>query len=177
MRIALLLLSTTLFASCSCQRGSDDAALVASTEQVAIQQTASARANTAAAAAKELARLQAAHFAAYSDAVSVVQSYLSAVGAQDWKKANPYWTNQRPGSGEASLRSLKKLHSLRIENDTPRALDKEPIPNALEVPVNLRASFQDGRPMQRYRGWYGVRRKVSGDGWEITSASIDAVAR
>lgn len=177
MRIALLLLGTTLFASCSCQRDSSDAPSASGPKKTAIEQSAAATPVANPAATAELARLRDARYAAYSDAASAVQGYLSAVGAQDWKKANPYWSNQRPGSGEADLRSIQKLYALRIENDTPKALDQEPVPNALEVPVTLRASFQDGQPMRRYRGWYRLRRKVSGDGWEITSASIDAVPR
>lgn len=177
MRIALLLLSTTLFASCSCQRDADDAQATTSTQQTATQPSDAATSAVDAAAIEKLARLQDARYAAYSDATSAVQSYLAAVGAQDWKKADVFWTNQRPGSGDADLRALKKVHALRIENDTPEALDKEAVPKALEVPVNLRASFQDGQPMRRYRGWYRVRKKVSGEGWEITSASIDAVPR
>lgn len=129
------------------------------------------------AAVQKLARLQDQRYAAFSGAASAVQAYLAAVGGQDWKKADVYWVNQQPGSGEADLRSLKKLQSLRIENDTPEALDKEAVPKALEVPVNLRANFQEGKPMRRYRGWYRVRQKVSGEGWEITSASIDEVPR
>ncbi|MCY7353572.1 MAG: hypothetical protein LH470_00500 [Lysobacter sp.] len=177
MRIALLLLGTTLFASCSCQRGSDDVQTMASPQDAVATQPAVATSDANPAAAAELARLRDARYAAYADAASAVQGYLSAIGAQDWKKANPYWSNQQPGSGEADLRSMKKLHALRIESDTPKALDQEPVPNALEVPVNLRASFQDGQPLRRYRGWYRLRRKVSGEGWEITSASIDAVPR
>jgi len=177
MRIALLLLGTTLFAGCSCQRSADDAQAVALQQQTAMQPSSTTTPVADAAAVEALARLQEARYAAYSGAVSAVQGYLAAVGAQDWKKADPYWANQQPGSGEANLRSLDKLQSLRIENDTPTMLDKEPVPAALEVPVRLRASFQDGRPMQHYRGWYRVRREVSGEGWEITSASIDSAPR
>lgn len=177
MRIALLLLGTTLFASCSCQRDADDAQATTSPQVTSTQPSAITTSVADAAAVEQQTRLQQARYAAYSEAVSAVQSYLAAVGAQDWKKADPYWANQRPGSGEANLRSLEKLHSLRIENDTPTTLDKEAVPKAFQVPVTLRASFQDDRPMQRYRGWYRVRHKVSGEGWEITSASIDAVPR
>ncbi len=176
MRIALLLLSTTLFASCSCQRDADNAQAT-STPPTATQPPDTTTPAVDEAAIQKLARLQDQRYAAFSGAASAVQAYLAAVGGQDWKKADMFWVNQRPGPGEADLRSLKTLQSLRIENDTPDALDKNPVPKALEVPVNLRANFQDGRPMQRYRGWYRVRQKVSGEGWEITSASIDAVPR
>lgn len=176
MRTALLLLSTTLFASCSCQRDADD--VQATTAPSAAAQPASGATPTVdEVQIQKLARLQDQRYAAFSGAASAVQSYLAAVGARDWKKADVFWVNAKPGSGEADLRSLKKLQSLRIENDTPEALDKEAVPKSLEVPVNLRANFEGGEPMRRYRGWYRVRQKVSGDGWEITSASLDAVPR
>ncbi len=175
MRIALLLLSTTLFASCSCQRDADDAQATTSTPTAT--QPSAAAPSVDEAEIQKLAGLQDQRYAAFSSAASAVQSYLGAVGAKDWKKADVFWVNQRPGSGEADLRALENLSSLRIENDTPEQLDKEAVPKAMEVPVNMRASFKNGAPMRRYRGWYRLRQKVSGEGWEITSASIDPVPR
>lgn len=176
MRIALLLLSTTLFAGCSCQRDADETQATVSTPAPAPTPGATTPAVDEA-AIQALARLQDQRYAAFAGAATTVQSYLAAVGGQDWKQADGFWVNARPGSGEADLRSLAKLQSLRIENDTPVALDKEAVPKSLEVPVTLRAIFKNDQPMQRYRGWYRVRQKVSGEGWEITSASIDAVPR
>ncbi|MGI8561335.1 MAG: hypothetical protein ACR2J7_07875 [Luteimonas sp.] len=46
-------------------------------------------------------------------------------------------------SCEADLRTLDSLCALRIHNGTPTALDSEPAPNALEIPVALRASLDD----------------------------------
>ncbi|MEO6365885.1 MAG: hypothetical protein ABIO38_07560 [Luteimonas sp.] len=175
MRIALLLLSTTLFASCSCQRDAEDAPATAT--QKATQPSEATKPAVDEAELQQLARLQDQRYAAFSGAASTVQSYLAAVGARDWKKADGFWVNQSPGTGEADLRSVKTLQSLRIENETPEALDKEAVPKALQVPVNLRANVAGGEPTKRYRGWYRVRQKVSGEGWEITSASIDAVPR
>lgn len=176
MRITLLLLSTVLFASCSCQRDAEDVQATTPPSATALPASAATPAVDDVEIQK-LARLQDRRYAAFSGAASAVQGYLAAVGAQDWKKADVSWVNGKPGSGEADLRTLKTLHSLRIENDTPEALDEESVPKALEVPVNLRASFTGGEPMRRYRGWYRVRQKVSGGGWEITSASVDAVPR
>jgi hypothetical protein len=115
---------------------------------------------------------------AMREAVSVVHAYLTALGGDDRAKADAFWAGGKPParSGEADLRTLETLHALRIQNGTPSALDSEPVPNALEIPVELRASLDDA-PMQRYRGWYRLRRAVAGGGWEITSASIDALPR
>jgi hypothetical protein len=111
-------------------------------------------------------------------AVSTLHRYLAALGDVDRAKADGFWTGRGPpaASGEADLRSLENLRSFRTENGTPKPLDSSPVPNALEIPVELRASLK-GVPMRRYRGWYRMRRAVSDDGWEITSASIQAVAR
>jgi hypothetical protein len=116
--------------------------------------------------------------AAMHAAVSTLHRYLAALGGTDRGKADAFWAGKRPpaASGEADLRSLQGLQSLRTENGTPRPLDSEAVPNALEIPVDLRASLA-GKPLQRYRGWYRMRRAVADGGWEITSASIEAVAR
>ena len=111
-------------------------------------------------------------------AVSTLHRYLAALGGADRAKADAFWTGKTPpaASGEADLRSLKDLHSFRIENGTPKPLDSESVPNALEIPVELRANLQ-GQPLRRYRGWYRMRRAVADGGWEITSASITPVTR
>jgi hypothetical protein len=112
------------------------------------------------------------------EAVSTLHRYLTALGGEDRTKADAFWAGGKPParSGEADLRTLDGLHALRIQNGTPTALDSEPVPSALEIPVELRASFDDA-PMQRYRGWYRLRRAVADGSWEITSASIDALPR
>ena len=48
------------------------------------------------------------------------------------------------------------------------------MPDALEIPVTLRAGMKDG-PARRYEGYYRLRRTLDKAGWELTSARIDAV--
>ena len=116
--------------------------------------------------------------AAMHAAVSTLHRYLAALGGSDRAAADAFWAGKAPPavSGEADLRSLEKLQSLRSENGTPQPLDSEAVPNALEIPIELRASLQ-GQPLRRYRGWYRMRRAVADGGWEITSASIAPLTR
>ncbi|MGH8031910.1 MAG: hypothetical protein ACREO8_05965 [Luteimonas sp.] len=109
-------------------------------------------------------------------AVSALQRYLAALGRDDHANADTFWVDKHPptDSVEADLRSLKGLHGLRIESGTPKPLDSDPVPRALEIPITLRASLKDS-PMRHYTGWYRLRRASSDDRWEITSASVDAV--
>jgi hypothetical protein len=111
-------------------------------------------------------------------AVSTLHRYLAALGGTDRAAADAFWAGKGPpaASGEADLRSLEKLHSLRSQNGNPKPLDSEVVPNALEIPVELRAGLQ-GQPVRRYRGWYRMRRAVADGGWEITSASIAPITR
>lgn len=126
------------------------------------------------------AAAQRARTAAIQDAVSTLHRYLTDLGGADRAKADRYWSGGRPAdAGEADLRTLGAgardvLRALRIENGAPKALDGAAVPAALEIPVTLRASLA-GAPAQRYRGWYRLRRKITGEGWEITSAGIDRV--
>lgn len=114
--------------------------------------------------------------AALQSAVDTLHRYLAALAAADRTTADAGWAGGRvpARSGEADLRTLQGLHTLRIENGTPVALDSAVVPTALEIPVRLRVSRQ-GAPLKLYAGWYRMRRAISGDGWEITSASIDAL--
>ena len=114
--------------------------------------------------------------AALQSAVDTLQRYLAALGADDKAKADAYWAGGRvpARSGEADLRALRDLRAVRIENGAPKALDSGPVPDALEIPVELRVSRGDAG-QQRYAGWYRLRRGISGGRWEITSASIDAL--
>ena len=116
--------------------------------------------------------------AAMYAAVATLHRYIAALGGDDRAKADAFWAGKRPPAetGEADLRNLTDLRALRSNNGTPKALDDEGIPNALEIPIELRVS-QEGKPLQRYHGWYRMRRAVADGGWEITSASIAAVAR
>lgn len=113
---------------------------------------------------------------ALQDAVSTVHRYLTALGAGVPAKSDPFWSGGKPPRprNEADLPGLDGLRSLRIENGAPRALDTLPIPEALEIPVNLRAGMQ-AAPMRRYQGYYRLRRTLDKQGWELTSARIDAV--
>ena len=115
---------------------------------------------------------------AMSAAVSTLHRYLAAVGGQDWAKADVLWSNDQPParSGEADLRTLVGLQSLRIENGKPKALDAESVPNSLEIPVQLRAHLEQ-TGTTRYQGWYRLRRNVADGSWEITSASINVQSR
>ena len=152
-------------------RGADDAELAAQPAATVDAQPAPSAADAAAtAAAREVARQR--DDAMYA-AVGTVQRYLAALGGDDRAKADAFWADGRPpaASGEADLRTLTGLRGLRIENGTPKPLDGDAVPSALEVPVSLRAGIAAGG-VQRYTGWYRVRRTVSGDAWQITSASV-----
>jgi hypothetical protein len=128
-------------------------------------------------AAKSRARNRQRDEALYA-AVATLQRYLAALGGEDRAQADAFWVGDRPpaDSHEADLRMIENLRGLRIENGRPKALDSQPVPSALEIPVELRVSVE-GEPLRRYRGWYRLRRAVADGGWEISSASVDAVRR
>ncbi|WP_237642490.1 hypothetical protein [Stenotrophomonas panacihumi] len=109
--------------------------------------------------------------AAFSAAVSVVHAYITALPARTGE-ADAMWTGGRPSPvpDDANLRSLEGLNSLRIESGEPTALDKNTPPQAVEVPVKLTARMSGGN--RHYTGWYRLRPRVDGSGWEITSASL-----
>ncbi len=169
--VVLLLCAAAGLRSCLHDDG-DDAASTQAGAPVAQPNAADATATADATAAQRA--LIARRNEAIADAVSALHAYLAALGGEDRAKADAYWAGGKPPAraGEADLRDLKNLRALRSENGTPSPLDSEPVPNALEIPIELRASFSDA-PQRRYRGWYRLRRAVSGDGWEITSASVD----
>lgn len=110
---------------------------------------------------------------AMSQAVSQLHGYLGAIGAKDWDKADSYWSGGKPPPrpDDYAVRALADMQALRIQNDRPQPLDSEQPSNAIEVPVRLRATLDSGGSRQ-LAGWYRLRRKVDGSGWEITSASL-----
>lgn len=112
--------------------------------------------------------------AAMREAVSVLHQYLTALGTGDPEKYAPFWAGGKASasSDEADLRRLNGLMSLRIENGTPTTLDTLPVPQALEIPVTLRAALKD-QPLRRYSGKYRLRKRIGDEGWEITSASVE----
>jgi len=106
-------------------------------------------------------------------AVSQLHDYLGALGADDRARADAQWSGGRPPprADDYALRALDNLSALRIQNERPVPLDKQLPSASLEIPVRLRASLDDGQTRQ-LQGWYRLRRKVDGSGWEITSASL-----
>lgn len=109
-------------------------------------------------------------------AVSTLHEYIAALPGSDRAKADAFWVGGKPParSGEADLRELEQPRALRLRNDTPTLLGASP--DALQIPVDLRVNLAD-TTTRNYRGWYRMRRAITGDRWEITSASIDVVQR
>jgi hypothetical protein len=114
---------------------------------------------------------QAARIAALRGAVAALHDYLRLLH-EDRARADQAWSGGRAGGGEADLRMLDAVARLRIETGTPTALDRLDPTAAVEIPVALRAAVPGGT--RAYEGVYRLRRRVAGDGWEITSAAIDA---
>lgn len=102
----------------------------------------------------------------------MVHAYLGAVASQDLERANAYWTGGKPPPrpDDQALRAIEGLRAIRINNTIPTNLDQESPPRALQVPVVLRISHAEGS--SEMTGSYRVRRKVDGQGWEITSADL-----
>ena len=107
-----------------------------------------------------------------SASVSTVHAYVAAVAAKDWAKADAYWSGGKPPPrpDDFALRGVEDLRSLRINNESPKPLDSEAPPQSVEIPVTLRVRKDTG--VYEIHGWYRLRRKIGGDGWEITSASL-----
>ena len=171
MRGSLLMVMTVLLlGGCSCSR--QPAAEPAATNANASSQAAPAQDPVAAASQAAMAQAQASNAAALSQAASTVHAYLAAVAGKDWNKADAYWVGGKPPPqpDDYSVRSLQDLGSMRINNEAPKPLDKEIPTRAVEIPVVLRVRKNDG--IHEIKGWYRLRQKISGDGWEITSASM-----
>lgn len=173
VRWIVLGMTLLLFVSCSCQREPD--ATARKPEAAAPATDAPTAAQIAESEAAQALALKYAR--ALQDAASTVHSYLGELSGGRREEADKRWAYHRlpQGNEEADLRSLTDLLALQIRNDEPKALDKEPVPESIEVPVNLRASFKNGE-VRRYTGWYRLRRSpVSDSSWELTSVSLSVV--
>jgi hypothetical protein len=166
----VMLFAMLWLGGCSCHRDPEVAA-----QPDATPEAASVPADTEDTApdpdAAQDAAARRARNAAFAAAVSVVHGYMTALPARTGE-ADAMWTGGRPSPvpDDANLRSLEGLNSLRVESGEPTALDKASPPEAVEVPVKLTARMSGGN--RHYTGWYRLRPRVDGSGWEITSASL-----
>lgn len=173
MRVLPLLLATALVAGCSCQR-------TPTAEEAPAQQAAAstpAHAGAPAGTTDEeqttaAADAQAARAGIGNGAASTVHAYLQALLAGG-AASDRFWTGGKPAPhpDDAGLRSaLGDTTALRIFTRQPVALDRETPAHAVEVPVELRLSDAGGT--RNFKGWYRLRRTLDGEGWELTSASL-----
>ncbi len=111
---------------------------------------------------------------ALSGASATVHSYLADLASRDLVRADRWWADGNPGQspGDAVLRALPAIRSMKINTGVARALDAETPPRAVEVPVRLRLDMGDQRSVHM-RGHYWLRAHAGGGGWAITSASLD----
>ncbi len=109
------------------------------------------------------------------EAAATVHRYLALLQDPDPGRSDGYWSGGKPAPhpDDANLRALQGLRSLRVRNGTPRALDQQSPTQTVEVPVQLVASSDSGT--RRFTGWYRLRRRVDGSGWELTAASLQPV--
>lgn len=164
----LLLLSLS---HCSCQRQTD-----AEAEPPSPADTPSALPGPAPAATASPSQDPAASAAqAARDAVTALHTYLGLLPGPERERADAYWSGGRPlaGSGDWLLREVPGLGNMRVDSEPPRPLDQESPPRAFEIPVRLRLVTDAGPG--RLHGWYRLRARIDGQGWEITSAQLDPV--
>ncbi len=111
---------------------------------------------------------------AATEASSTLRAYLTVL-LNSKPDADAFWSGGKPAPrpDDAVLRTLQGLQSLRMETGAAQPLDREDPPRALEVPIRITAATAEGR--RRFGGWYRMRMRVDGQGWEITSASIQPV--
>ncbi len=173
MRVLPLLIVTALAAGCSCQRTPSVEAVpeqsIATT--AAVKQSAAA-ANEGDASASPSKAVGTVNAEVGRGAANTVHTYLQALLAGG-DASNRFWTGGRPAPrpDDAGLRSaLSDTTSMRIFTHQAVALDRETPARAVEVPVDLRLS--DASATRTYKGWYRLRRKLDGEGWELTSASL-----
>jgi len=168
MRTMLSLAALLLIAGCSCQRNAEQ-----SQEATAIAEaTAPEQEQAPLVQPGQPKETLPSEKAGYAEAASTLHAYLRAIAAKQWNEADGYWTGGKAPSqaGDASVRAVKDLRSMRIQNDSPKPLDQESPARSIEIPVTLRVGETTG--ITGINGWYRMRRKVGGDGWEITSASL-----
>lgn len=156
-------------AHCSCQKQAGTGAVAEIPADAAL--AAGNAAPTAGTPATETTGAGASAIAA-QQAASALHAYLGALPGAERNRADAYWAGANPGTpaGDALLRDLADLRGMRIQNDVPVALDGESPPRAFEIPVHLR--LDTGAGGARVQGWYRLRARVDGQGWEITSASL-----
>lgn len=170
MRLLIPALLALTFVGCSCQRQADPDAATAPPAQAPADETAS-RAQAADAQREQVRSQQ--RLDAMTEAVDELHQYLQQLGSGQREQADQHWAYQRlpRGNEEADLRTLDNLRAIRIENDTPRQIDQETLPEMLEIPVDLRVSLHDGET-RRYKGWYRMKRNPVDRRWQLIGVSI-----
>lgn len=171
LRLSASLLLLLPLAHCSCQRqsGTDTDVAVAVDAELSAPGPEATRADASSQAATQ------AIANAASLAASTLHAYLGALPGADRGRADAFWSGGRPGApaDDALLRSIEGLRSMQIQNEAPRALDRESPPRAFEIPVRLRLDTANGP--SRVEGLYRLRARIDGQGWEITSAELHPV--
>ena len=173
MRHWLLLVLILPLAHCSCQRDAGgDAPATAAADGANAPRPAAISGESPDAPSPVAA--QAASSAALQ-ATSALHAYLGALPGPERAIADAYWAGGNPGSpaGDAALRDVPGLRAMRIDNDTPRPLDRQSPPAAFEIPLKLRLDTDAGP--YRLQGFYRLRARIDGQGWEITSAELQPV--
>lgn len=176
MRLLIPALLALTFVGCSCQRqGPDDKPADPPAPAATPAGDTSATSMAATLRAQEVERQRS---ESQLEAVNTLHEYLQQVGSGQREKAEKHWAYQRLPSGneESDLRALKNLRGVRIENQAPKPLDSEPVPESLEIPVDLRVVLEDGES-RRYKGWYRIRRNSVDRHWELTAVSIAATLK
>lgn len=171
MRLLIPALLALTFVGCSCQRHADEADGAAAPTPAA---TPAPQAASGPSEADLRARaIEKKRNLAMSDAVDTLHRYLQRIGAGEPEEAAKFWGYQRAprGNEESDLRALKNLRALKIENQAPEPLDKEPVPELVRIPVELRATLEDGEN-RRYKGWYRLRRNQVEQRWELTGVLV-----
>lgn len=174
MRLALLIFSVFI-GGCSCQRtplpgevAPPPAAITAAAlpaEPAATDGGDAAATNPAALAGT-----------AQSSATSTLHGYLQALLHSGRAGSDSFWSGGRapPHPDDSALRALLvQVQDLRIDSDSARPLDQEHPPQTVEIPVRLRVLTRSGTAY--LQGYYRLRQRLDGSGWEITSAALQPV--